>query len=362
MKREMLKSMVIKLMWTKIYQMKEMMNKNLGSKLVKNEDQSMSLMRKLKNNKLRMQNYNNNNDYIHNMYKYNNNNLMNMVLKNNMIGNMLVKYFNSKIKAINNYNYKNIKYLMSKPMFKETKNNLNMMMFMYNSYNKNQTLVNQMISSTPMNNNMLLMRMIDNIMGNKETKNNLNSMLSKLYNKNVTMEPIMLKYDYFNNDIFSKNISNNINEFNTYKKEYTTMLNNNITLLDRMSMMLNTNKYKLLALNILNNNVLSNLTNNANNLNNIKEYLNINNTIWNLLNNKYIIGYSFKFTGKLAKSLSTARKLRYIKYNGSLKHNTLTANNLNFKLNSYKSNMSMSNTNNINKNGKFNVKIQLGHL
>ncbi len=96
--------------------------------------------------------------------------------------------------------------------------------------------------------------------------------------------------------------------------------------------MLNTNKYKLLALNILNNNVLSNLTNNANNLNNIKEYLNINNTIWNLLNNKYIIGrfppykrweklfygYSFKFTGKLAKSLSTARKLRYIKYNGRL--------------------------------------------
>lgn len=43
----------------------------------------------------------------------------------------------------------------------------------------------------------------------------------------------------------------------------------------------------------------------------IKEYLNINNIIYNLLNNKYIIGYSYKFTGKLPKSgasSSTARK------------------------------------------------------
>lgn len=60
-----------------------------GSKLVKNEDQSISLIRKLKNNKLRIQNYNNNNDYIHNIYKYNNNNLMNIVLKNNIIGSHL---------------------------------------------------------------------------------------------------------------------------------------------------------------------------------------------------------------------------------------------------------------------------------
>lgn len=213
---------------------------------------------------------------------------MNIILKNNIIGNILVKYFNSKIKAINNNNYKNIKYLISKPIFKDTYNNLNIIIFIYNGYNKNNTLVNQILSSTstPINNNILLIRMIENIMGNNNK--NLNTILSNIYNKNVIIEPIILKYDYFNNDIFSKNISNNINKFNTYKKEYTTILNNNITLLDRISIMLNTNKYKLLALNILNNNVLYNLTNT--NIINIKEYLNINNTIWNLLNNKYIIG------------------------------------------------------------------------
>ncbi len=121
--------------------------------------------------------------------------------------------------------------------------------------------------------------MIDNIYNNNK---NLNKILSKIYNKEVKIEPIILKYDYFNNNIFSNNISNNINIYNTYKKEYTSILNNNITLLDRISIILNNNKYKNIILNIINNNTLYYLNNNNNNnktINYTLEHLNKDNII-----------------------------------------------------------------------------------
>ena len=348
MKKLILKDIIVKLLYNKIKMIKEISNKN-------------KISIDISNNRNKLQKYNSNNNYIHNIYNYNNKNIINNMMINNMVSNILYKYFNSKInnKYINQYKY--IKYIISKPIYKNTNDKLNIIIFIYNNYNSN--IINNK------NNNILLIRMIDNL--NKINKNNmnLNEILSKIYNKNVIIEPIILKYDYFNNNIFSKNISNNINIYNTYKKEYSRILNNNITLLDRMSLILNNNKYKNYISNIINNNILLYLTsNNINNNNNIemlntgREYLNINNTIWNLLNNKYIIGYSFKFTGKLPKSLSTARKLTYIKYNGSLKHNTLDNLSIKHTLNNYKSNISISSTNNINKNGKFNVNIKLGHI
>ena len=353
MKKNILKSIIYKLLINKINNIILLKNNNI-------------IINKLNNNTNNLQKYNNTNDNLYNIYKFNNNNLLNILLKNNIVSNILIKYFNSllhgnSLKFINNF--KNIKYIISKPIFKDTNNKLNIILFIYNKYYNN-------INNNNINNNILLIRMIDNIYNNNNN-NNINKILTKLYNKNVTIEPIILKYDYFNNNIFSNNISYNITTFNTYKNEYTTILNNNITLLDRISIILNNTKYKNLIINILNNNLIYNISNNNNNNNNIinniniKEYLNLNNTIYNLLNNKYIIGYSFKFTGKLAKSLSTARKLKYIKYKGSLKHNTLdnkSATRILFNLNNYKSNISISNTNNINKNGKYNVNIKLGHI
>lgn len=331
------------------------------------------------NNRLHI--WNNNNNYINILYNWNKSNLINNQMINKILSNIISKYFNIKINNISGNNISNsiiIKYIISEPIFKNTNDKINIILFIYNNklryINKNNTSSNQSLSES-----ILLKRIINNITLNESINIKSNSLINeieKLINKKIIIEPIILKYDYFNNNIFSKNISNNINgssNLGSTASKYSRILNNNITLLNRMNIKDTSLKNNTILHNIINNNILLNNTNNksesvngANITSFAKEYLNINNTIWNLLNNKYIIGFTFKFTGKSPNALSTARKLTYIKNYGSLNQgNNSLGNNMSQSLKhaiTNKSNISISKTSNINKNGKFNISIKLGHI
>lgn len=337
------------------------------------------------NNRLHV--WNNNNNYINILYNWNKSNLINNQMINKILSNIISKYFNIKINNISGNNISNsiiIKYIISEPIFKNTNDKINIILFIYNNklryINKNNTSKNQSLSES-----ILLKRIINNITLNESINIKSNSLINeieKLINKKIIIEPIILKYDYFNNNIFSKNISNNINgssNLGSTASKYSRILNNNVTLLNRMNIKDTSLKNNTILHNIINNNILLNNTNNksesvngANITSFAKEYLNINNTIWNLLNNKYIIGFTFKFTGKSPNALSTARKLTYIKNYGSLNQGNkdfASGSNMSQSLKhgiTNKSNISISrrasNWSNINKNGKFNISIKLGHI
>ena len=343
------------------------------------------------NNRLHV--WNNNNNYINILYNWNKSNLINNQMINKILSNIISKYFNIKINNISGNNISNsiiIKYIISEPIFKNTNDKINIILFIYNNklryINKNNTSKNQSLSES-----ILLKRIINNITLNESINIKSNSLINeieKLINKKIIIEPIILKYDYFNNNIFSKNISNNINgssNLGSTASKYSRILNNNVTLLNRMNIKDTSLKNNTILHNIINNNILLNNTKgvapqsesvNGANITSTggahKEYLNINNTIWNLLNNKYIIGFTFKFTGKSPNALSTARKLTYIKNYGSLNQGNkdfASGSNMTQSLKhgiTNKSNISISrrasNWSNINKNGKFNISIKLGHI
>jgi hypothetical protein len=213
---------------------------------------------------------------------------------NKILSNIISKYFNIKINNISGNNISNsiiIKYIISEPIFKNTNDKINIILFIYNNklryINKNNTSSNQSLSES-----ILLKRIINNITLNESINIKSNSLINeieKLINKKIIIEPIILKYDYFNNNIFSKNISNNINgssNLGSTASKYSRILNNNITLLNRMNIKDTSLKNNTILHNIINNNILLNNTNNksesvngANITSFAKEYLNINNTI-----------------------------------------------------------------------------------
>lgn len=165
MKKDILKSIIYKLIINKINQIINLkISQNpIGLGVTKTHG-----FNKLSNNKSKLQIYNTSNDNIHNIYKYNNNNIINNILKNNIISNILVKYFNAGGKInhpalrgnLDNTRSKgsfpNFNYIISKPIYKDTNNKLNIILFIYNKYKNSQT-------QGGINNNILLIRMINNI-------------------------------------------------------------------------------------------------------------------------------------------------------------------------------------------------------
>lgn len=102
---------------------------------------------------------------------------------------------------------------------------------------------------------------------------------------------------------------------------------------------------KLKLIKIINNN---NINNNNNNL--------INDMPINLLMYKYLIGWSILLKGKLNKVNTRTNKLLLI--NGTFKNND---NNKYYKLNYLPNNNYLSNNYNVNKDGKYNIKVKLNY-
>nr|AHY04986.1 ribosomal protein S3 [Magnusiomyces magnusii] len=342
MRKEILKNLVKTLLDARLHSLQR------GEKIVQ----------KIQSQGAQLQKYNTANDNKHNLYRFSNQNMVNTVLRQNLLGELLSKYFQSKILGTNaQWMGQQVRYLISEPIFKDSNKKLSVVVFVYNAF-ANQVAKAQQDGKV-INNNLLLIRMINNISQGAESLNNL---LSRHFGKKVEVEPIILKYDYFSSEIFSDNLSGNINRFGTFKKGYTRILNNNInaTALPAAKSLQISNKLGEHISQVRANNILNALSSGAQIL--PGEFLNKGNVVWNLLNNKYLIGYSFEFAGKLPKAVSTARTLKDIRFSGTLKCNTSDNASVLFNLNSRISNISQAQKSNINKNGKFNVRIKLGHL
>lgn len=341
MRKEILKNLVKTLLDARLHSLQH------GEKMVQ----------KIQSQGVQLQKYNTANDNKHNLYRFSNQNMVNTVLRQNLLGDLLSKYFQSKIVGTKaQWMGQQVRYLISSPIFKDSNQKLSVVVFVYNAF-ANQVAKAQQDGKV-INNNLLLIRMINNVSQGAESLNNL---LSRHFGKKVEVEPIILKYDYFSSEIFSENLSGNINRFGTFKKGYTRILNNNInaTALPATKS-LQINKLGEHIGQVRANNILNALSSGAPIL--PGEFLNKGNVVWNLLNNKYLIGYSFEFAGKLPKAVSTARTLKDIRFSGTLKCNTSDNASVLFNLNSRISNISQAQKSNINKNGKFNVRIKLGHL
>ena len=126
------------------------------------------------------------------IYNYNKNNEINTLIKDIIIRKLLYKLITFKFINKNNKSTEDLNkiIIISKPIFEHSLNKLNIKFYYYNKsfYNNN-------------NNNLYYINMLSKIINllNNDT-NNLSNILSYYYNKNVTIEPIKLSYNYLNSD------------------------------------------------------------------------------------------------------------------------------------------------------------------
>lgn len=281
-------------------------NNNINTNINNNNNINNNI---LKNNK--------SNNWIINNYNYNNNNTINNIINDIITIRIIKKIINIRINKV----------LISKPVFNHTIDNLTIKFYYYNIDNNN-------------NNNYynIIINLLNNI-------NKLSNILSYFYNKKVIIKPIKLSYIYLNNDIFSKYISYLIN--NSLNLNNKIMNINNKTNVDSIF-----KEY----LNIFNNIIPLNINKNNNTNNNDYNNININNIPINLLIYKYLIGWSIILKGKLNKINTRTNTLLLI--NGTFKNNN---NNKYYKLNYLPNNNYLSSSYNINKDGKYNIKVKLNY-
>lgn len=341
---------------------KERLNKGLNNKEV------IKYINELKNKGVKLQHINNINTWSTQIYNYNKKEEINNIIIDNIVTKLLYKI--TTLKLINKNNNNNIikDILISKPIYEHTVNKLNIKFYYYNNNNK---LKNNNINNYYINIVSKLINLLNN------DNNNISKILSYYYNKQVTIEPIKLSYTYINSDIFSKSINKDINKYNNgIKGQYSRLLFNNIPKLNDQiiskSYINNINNINNIKYNNIinylnnnnNNNNINKLNNNNNFINNIYNSLNINNIPMNILMFKYLTGWSILFNGRLAssKAISRTNTLRILIGTFRNKKYLWGHINNNYKLNYIPANHNISNLSNINKNGKYNIKVKLNYI
>nr|YP_009029672.1 ribosomal protein S3 [Magnusiomyces tetraspermus]AHY04926.1 ribosomal protein S3 [Magnusiomyces tetraspermus] len=314
--------------------------------------------RKIQNQGSSTQKYNTAHDNKHNTYRFSNQGMVDAVTRQNTVGETTSRYFQSKVvPGQGQWMGQQMRYTISEPIFKDSPNKTSVVTFVYNAY-ANQTAKTSQ-EGRAVNNNTTTARMIHNTEHGSESTN---ATTSRHFGKKVEVEPIITKYDYFSSEIFSENTSVNINRFGTFKKGYTRITNNNVnaTATPQAKTTQTSNKTQREQIGQVR----------ANNVTNARsagaqvtpgEFTHKGNVVWNTTNSKYTIGYSFEFAGKTPKAVSTARTTKDIRFSGTTKCNTADNASVPFNTNSRISNIATAQKSNINKNGKFNVRIKTGH-
>nr|YP_009155517.1 ribosomal protein S3 [Torulaspora globosa]AJG03042.1 ribosomal protein S3 [Torulaspora globosa] len=352
------------------------LNKNRLSKNIIDNKDINKYMNELSNKGNKLQHMNNMNNWTTQIYNYNKNLEITTTMKDKILTKLLYKFMTLKLN-MNNMNF-NKKIIISKPIFQHTINNLNIKFYYYNNslYNINNNNYNTSGTMNIMNSMggyyMTMVSKMMNLLNNNN--NNLSKILSYYYNKKVTIEPIKLSYNYLNSDIFSKCISmGDINKYkNGIKNEYSRLLNNTIPKLNDQTISMNyINNIKYIN-KLKYNNIINNINNNNNNnnnnlklnINNIYNNMNINNIPMNILMFKYLTGWSITFNGRLSTSKSISRSETQKVLVGTFRNKNYLWSNINnmYKLNYISANHNLSNTSNINKNGKYNIKVKLNYI
>lgn len=300
--------------------------------LLKNILLNINKNRLLKNNNININNYNNNNNKLikinninnwnKQIYNYNKNNEINNIIKDNIISKLLIKLLSYKL-------------IISKPLFKHNSNKLIIKFYYYyNNNNKN------------INNNNYYIDIISKYINIINNIGSLNNILSNYYNKKVIILPIKLKYIYNNNIIFNNNLINNIN----INILINNIPKNNDKLISKLYLNNINNINKLKYNNIINNNK------------NIYNNININNIPINILIFKYLTGWSIIIKGRINNNISRTTTLNILQGTFNNKKYLWSNINNNYKLNYISANHNISNLSNINKNGKYNIKVKLNYI
>lgn len=301
------------------------------------------------NNKL--QKFNSNNSHFINNYKFNNNNLLNNLFIDYNINYLFNILFYQKNYNSNKLNKLNIN--ISYPYFYHSLNNLNILLFIYvpsHIIKLNNNNINT--------NNLIISRIIKRLFNNNLNNNNIINLLNPLYNKNVNIEPIFIKYSYMNSIILSKILQQQINVIHKFKGKYAQTINNRIPLININNII----QYNYKIKNMLN--WILTLNSFINNNNNDKLYntINLNNNILPLMLNQYIIGYNWQYKGKIQQSESNARSLKHNERYGIFNSQDHVLYKNTFNLLYKPTGLTYGSTWNTNKNGIFNIKVTLSHI
>lgn len=303
-----------------------------------------------KNNKL--QHLNNINTWNLQIYNYNKNIEINNTINDKLITKLLYKIITLRLN-----NNKTNKIIISKPINQHSLNKLNIKFYYYINNNNNNNDIN--------NNNNYYITIINKLINiiNNNINNSLSNILSYYYNKRVTIEPIKLSYIYINSDIFSKYISlNDIDKYNNgIITNYQRILNNIIPKLNDHNISINYINNINNINNIKYNNIITPYGIN-NNINKLYNNINIDNIPIDILIFKYLVGWSIKLKGRLSNNIGRTSTL--ILLNGTFNNKKYLWSNINnnYKLNYISSNHNLYNNSNINKNGKYNIKVKLNFI
>nr|CDS14800.1 putative mitochondrial ribosomal protein VAR1 [Lachancea thermotolerans] len=337
------------------------LNKNRLNKGLNNKEVN-KYMNELNNKGNKLQHLNTMNIWSTQIYNYNKNLEINTTILDKLVTKLLYKLTTLKLLKNNNVILKNI--LISKPIFEHTTNRVNIKFYYYyKSSGINNTNLNK-INNYYLSTISKLMNLLNN------DNNNLSKILSYYYNKKITIEPIKLSYTYLNSDIFSQSINKDVNKYNNgIKGQYSRLLNSNIPNLNDQIIAKNYINNINNINNIKYNNIINNLNNSSTHyiksgVSNIYNSLNINNIPMNILMFKYLTGWSITLNGRLASSKAISRTNTYRVLVGTFRNKKYLWGHINnnYKLNYIPANHNISNLSNVNKNGKYNIKVKLNFI
>ncbi|CCA41182.2 ribosomal protein VAR1 (mitochondrion) [Komagataella phaffii CBS 7435] len=321
-----------------------------------------------------IQKYNKMNNWKSQVYKFNKTELMNTMNLDKLVKSLMKMMMTLKLyvmlstKENENTSKKMERSMLISDMMMKHKLNKVMMKFYYNIGNKKLNSNNKYYMSS--------MNIWLNTLTSGVKNNGLNNLLSNYYNKEVEMQPMYLKYNYLNSNIFMSSMKKELQKNRKFNLQgrYNSNLINTIPVLNNKNMALNYIKQnKMMFNNELNksmqylNNNLNLLNKNNNNNMNMKSMYNIknNNQLFSQLLFKNIMGWSLLMKGRLMSS-GVNRTTKMLLSKGTFMNSMSNTSNLFhnvYKLNSTKVNLTQTNSSyNYMKYGKMGLKLKLNTM
>lgn len=317
-RREKMRLNIMKLLMKNRLITKEMREMILKNMLLNNNLINRNKWENINNNMNELRNMKDNNWQL-NMYNYNKNNERWLIINDTLVEKLLRKIMNMRMNKV----------LISKVQFNHSINKVYIKYYYYNIDNNNNMYSNMML------------RLINNM-------NRLSNILSYYYDKEVIIEPIKVTYVYMNSNIMSdyiKLLMNNNMDLNNQLVTFNNKSNIDQLMREYLSMINN-------MLPINNNNNFINLVMNRKD----RELSDNGEDMLELMRYKYLMGWSIRLKGKLNKLNARSVKLNII--NGTFKNND----NKYYKYNNLPNNHYVANTFNVNKDGKYNIKVKLNYI
>lgn len=155
------------------------------------------------------------------------------------------------------------------------------------------------------------------------------NIIKKIYNKDIELNLINLKYFYLNSDIFTKSITNKITKKRTKLNKIFKIATQKVKTINNNKMFLLEEKKRLNLLDLINtidkDKIKSYLFKNTLNKLILKIYKQSNTKtkrkiILDNINNRYITGVRLEAVGRLSRRFTASRSINKLKYKGSLRN------------------------------------------